>query len=213
LRKDRGGDLDKEGVIIMDIVRQYSGQVEGLTLQRGDNAQRKIRGVASVYFDGTAGTTYDLSENIVERIAPGAFDSLLQDDVIACVDHDGKLIVGRNKANMKLWSSPRGLEYEIDLANTTAANDLWSNVTAGIIRGSSFKATLKMNDKNCVEWTRDGSKDVLTIKKFDRLKDVSCVSDPAYRGTDCSAIQRSLDQYKLDMETIKRVARMQIIGR
>lgn len=195
-----------------DISRSYGIGVEAIVLQRGDTQTRKIRGVASVYYDASIpGTTYQLSEGITERIAPGAFDHLLADDVIACVDHDGKMIVGRNGSNLKLWSSPRGLEYEIDLPNTTVANDLWENVQRGIIRGSSFKAALKM-DKSCVEWSRDGKQDVLTIKRFDKLKDVCPVSDPAYKGTDVAAVVRSLEDHRANEETIKRLAKLQEIN-
>jgi HK97 family phage prohead protease len=191
---------------MIEIIRYQELPVEGLTLERGEGGGRKVRGIASVYFNGQAGTQYSLGENIVERIAPGAWDALLNDDCIACVNHDSKSIVGRNGKTLKLWTTARGLEYEIDLRNTSAANDLWENVQAGNIRGSSFKAVVDLTDKSAVAWSKDGKTDVLTIKRFDRLKDVSPVTEPAYKATEVAAVVRSLEEHNAYEQTLKRIA-------
>ena|ERR1022692_3181173 len=189
------------------VIRSYSQPVETLIVSRADGTSRKIRGIAAVYYNGQPGSEFRLGQNIMERIAPGAFDHLLEDDVMARVDHDGKLIVGRNKQNMRLWSTSRGMEYEIDLKPTTAGNDLWENAQSGIIKGSSFQAVVNFGDKKSVTWSRDGKQDILTVKRYEQLIDVAPVSNPAYKASTCEAVMRSLDEHNLMNETIKRIAR------
>lgn len=130
-----------------------------------DGNKRIIRGVASVFYNPLdEGTQYAVALNIVERIDRAAFNGRLKDDVIATVDHDPGRIVGRSGSNLDLAISNRGLEYTIALPDSTEGNDLWANVQAGIIRGSSFRAIVDM--KNDVEWSRDGDNNVMTIRKL-----------------------------------------------
>jgi uncharacterized protein len=75
-----------------------------------------------------------------ELIKPGAFDmSLKNPNVYACYSHDDKLILGHTQSGtLRLRSDSKGLFYSIDLPDTQTANDLWTSVKRGDIRGASF---------------------------------------------------------------------------
>src|SRR5262249_47606742 len=77
----------------------------------------------------------------------------------------------------------------------------------GLIRGSSFRAMVDLNDKKAVEWPKEGDKEVLTIKRFSALKDVAPTFSPAYQGTDVKAVMRSLDDWHLWEATQLRIAK------
>lgn len=154
--------------------------------ERGENASPLIRGHAAI-FD-------TLSENLGgfrEKIAPGAFDGVLQDDVRALFNHDGNIVLGRTKAGtLRLSVDSEGLNYEIDPPDTQAARDLIVSMKRGDISESSFAFTVE-NDS----WDEDeDGRLVRTINKVKRLYDVSPVTYPAYQDTDVAA--RSLQEWK-----------------
>jgi HK97 family phage prohead protease len=188
----------------MEIKRFNAQPVELLSVQR-EGGQRKIRGLASLYYDGTPGSEYQLGENLFERIARGAWDNRLTDDVSARVNHDPKLTVGRTPKTLQLWATARGLEYEITLPNTSKASDLWEEVSNDIIRGSSFHALVADDG---VEYQRDNEKRIVLIKKFEKLLDVAPVNSPAYVGSDCSAVVRAYESWEMKEATRERMDRM-----
>jgi HK97 family phage prohead protease len=121
----------------------------------------------------------------VERIAPGAFDDVLNDDAFALINHESNLVLGRNGVNVKLTQDKVGLKYRIELPDTTVANDLRILVKSGIINKSSFAFTA-----NEVEWKYAEDRampDIRTVKKMKRLYDVSPVTYPAYPDTSIAA--------------------------
>jgi uncharacterized protein len=120
-----------------------------------------------------------------ERIAPGAFDDVLNDDAFALFNHESNLVLGRNGVNVKLTQDKVGLKYRIELPNTTVANDLRTLIKDKIINKSSFAFTA-----NQVEWKYSEDRatpDIRTIKKMKRLYDVSPVTYPAYPDTSIAA--------------------------
>ena len=131
-----------------------------------------------------------------ERIAPGAFDDVLNDDAVALFNHDSNLILARNKVNMKLEVDEKGLRYTFEAPNTTAGNDLVENIANGNVRQSSFAFTV---DKDEWEHSEDKAKpSVRTIKKMKRLYDVSPVTTPAYPDTTVG--KRTIDSLKEEAE-------------
>lgn len=164
-------------VFVMDALR-----VEG----RGEGDAPCIRGHAAV-FD-------KLSENLGgfrEKIAPGAFDDVLQDDVRALVNHDPNLILGRTAAGtLRLAVDSTGLMYEVDPPDTQMARDLLVSMKRGDINQSSFAFVVEDDD-----WQEDDDgRLVRTIKKFRRLFDVSPVTYPAY--PDATVGLRSLEAWR-----------------
>lgn len=143
----------------------------------------KIQGVASVWYDSrNSGTEYNLFGNVVERISPEAFDQVLKSkqDVLALFNHDVNHVLGRmSNDTLRIWKDERGLNYEVQLdPNQQSHRDLYASIQRGDIKGSSFGAMV-----GYTQWSKEGDKEVRTIKRFTALRDVSCVAIPAYSGT------------------------------
>lgn len=117
-----------------------------------------------------------------ERIAPGAFTETIQnDDIRALFNHDPNIVLGRNKAGtLKLSEDDKGLAVEIDLPDTSYANDLKVSIQRGDINQMSF-AFMVLEDS----WDLVDGEEVRTLLKV-QLFDVSLVTYPAYPQTDAS---------------------------
>lgn len=134
-----------------------------------------------------------------ERIAPGAFSEVLQDNAVALFNHDMNLVLGRNGVNVTLSQDEKGLRYKVKLPDTTLARDLKQLVKEGIIHQSSFAFTVEEQ-----EWKHtDKEPSVRTINKIKRLYDVSPVTSPAY--PDATVGARSFEANKPKEEPIESV--------
>ena len=68
-----------------------------------------------------------------EEIAPGAFDDVLGDDVLALFNHDANFVLGRTRSStLALSIDAEGLRYEITPPDTQTVRDL---VLAPLSRG------------------------------------------------------------------------------
>jgi uncharacterized protein len=169
-------------------------------IRKDEGESRKVSGYAAV-FDKD-------SENLggfIERIAPGAFDGVMNDDVAALLNHDPNYVLARNGVTMKMSVDSRGLKYEFDAPNTTAGNDLIENLRLGNINKSSFAFTV---DEESWEFKKDGEPDLRTINKVKRLYDVSPVTYPAYPDT--SVAQRSKEAIEPEKETKTNTYKTQV---
>lgn len=155
-----------------------------VTLEKRGTDPPVITGLAAVYYDGTPATEYALFDDLVERIAPGAFDrAMRQDDVRALYNHNPDHLLGRTKAGtLRLSADPHGLRYEITPPDTQAARDCLANLRAGNLDGSSFSfiPTRIEHERQkggpTVRWVRDC-----------QLFDVGPVTFPAYAAsTSCA---------------------------
>lgn len=180
--------------------RRY-GNIE-LRKKDDGSESRTIRGYAAVYNKD--------SQNFgpfIERIAPGAFDDVLNDDVVALFNHDPNLPLARSGAGLTLGSDDTGLYYEFDAPNTTIGSDLLENVRSGVIKQSSFAFTVKEQKRT----VRNGQPDLRTIIKVERLYDVSPVTYPAYPDTTVASryfkqmtADNSKDLQEMDTINMKR---------
>lgn len=118
-----------------------------------------------------------------ERIAPGFFDDVLDDDAVALFNHDMNLVLGRNKVNVKLEQDSKGLKYRVELPDTTMAKDVRTLIKSKIIHQSSFAFTVREQ-----KWEHNENKpSVRTLLKAKRLYDVSPVTNPAYEDSTVGA--------------------------
>jgi HK97 family phage prohead protease len=140
---------------------------------RGD----KLGGYAAV-FDETA----DLGVLGRERLARGAFDVALKNsDVRALYNHHPLYVLGRESAGtLRLHADEHGLEYEVDLPDTTYARDLRTLVERGDVTGASFGFVPGLH-----AW--DSDRQVRTHTSVKQLVDVSPVTFPAYTGASTEA--------------------------
>jgi hypothetical protein len=144
----------------------------------------KLTGYAAV-FDSEASLG-----NFTERIARGAFRKVLKRaelDVAALFNHDQNLILGRTtNGTLTLREDPRGLVYEVDVADTSYGRDLKVLLERGDVTQSSFAFRVKSDGQ---QWSEgeDGTL-IRTITEFDDLLDVSPVVYPAYADTTSAVV-------------------------
>jgi uncharacterized protein len=154
---------------------------------------RSEEGTESRMIAGSAALFNSESEKLgwfYERIEPGAFDGVMDDDVRALFNHDPNLILGRTKSGtLRLQKNDSGLMYEIDPPDTSVARDLAVSIARGDVSQSSFAFEVGED-----RWEMDGEKEVRVIVRINRLYDVSPVTYPAYADT--SVAKRSLEQWK-----------------
>lgn len=154
---------------------QFRSQVDGNTL----------RGHASVF-----GQMAKLPGHY-ERMAPTAFDGVLDrtdTDVRALVNHDPAMLLGRQSAGtLRLKVDDEGLQFEVDLPNTSYANDLRELVGRGDLTGASFGFIPGDDDWSTAP---DGAQ-LRTHTSVRELIDVSAVTFPAY--SDASVSLRHYD--------------------
>lgn len=168
---------------------------------RSDDGESRISGYAAVF--------HRLSENMGgfrEKILPGAFDSVLDNDVRALVNHDSRLILGRTSADtLQLSVDEKGLHYRIDPPDTQYARDLIASIRRGDITQSSFAFQVENE-----QWDEDDDgRLVRTIQSFKKLFDIAPVTYPSYPDTTVAArsmpVHCDTDFYRLAAETRKRL--------
>lgn len=149
-------------------------------------------------------SVYDSRSNnlggFYEFIERGAFTEELieKSDVRALINHDASKIMARSKngvGTLNLKADERGLKYEFDLDQELSyAKDLGVSMKRGDITQSSFAFTVAEDDWS----TDDEGNNIRTIKKIDRLYDVSPVTYPAYNmaESDLVVAKRGLKEYQ-----------------
>lgn len=117
-----------------------------------------------------------------ERLAPSAFDDVLADpatDVRALINHDPQFLLGRQSAGtLRLNVDNDGLAFEVDLPDTSYANDLRALVERGDLDGASFGF---VPGDDMFDRAPDG-RQRRTHTNVSALVDVSAVTFPAYEG-------------------------------
>lgn len=177
-----GTDKDR----IAEVRKYLSGVVERKQQKAADNGvqyrqaemraegdEMVVEGYAAVF-----NSTTDLGP-FQERIAPGAFSDVLDDDVRLLINHDGVPLARTANGTMDISQDDTGLYYRATLSNTQAGRDLYEMIKRGDISESSFAFTIghESRDEN----------DVRVIEKVDRLIDVSPVTYSAYKAASVSA--------------------------
>jgi len=168
----------------------YGPDVELRNIEVRAEGDMTITGYASVYDD-----QYDLGY-FTERVAPGAFDGRLDDDVRLLINHEGMPLARTTNGTLELTTDGRGLFYRANLADTQEGRDLYKLIQRGDITQSSFAFTIDED-----EWTAD--RKLRTIKRVGRLYDVSPVTYPASPTTTVQA--RAMAAGLLDEERAEQV--------
>ena len=169
-------------------------------LRTDDQQSPRIEG----YFATFTGL-YELWPGATESVDPHAFDETLQDDVRCLIDHETRLVLGRNKAGtLRMKVDDHGLWFEVDInPDDTDAMNLYARVQRGDVSGCSFGFDILDEE---TEKREDGSIH-WTIKKV-KLYEGSVCTFPAYQDTsaearrhDYKAIRRrEVAKWKADMK-------------
>jgi HK97 family phage prohead protease len=158
--------------------------------KRAASESKVIRGYGSVFYNAAdPGTEYWLWDDIVERVMPGAFDSVLANnpDVRGLFNHDSNYVLGRTTAGTcRLNVDEVGLYYECD----ESPNDPdWARVAEKINRGDVNGSSYSFVPKSTV-WeeitVNDRSVWIRWLKDMDTLYDVGPVTFPAFTAATSS---------------------------
>ena len=134
-----------------------------------------------------------------EMTLPEAVDGVIErSDVFALMNHSfDKGVLARctqGKGSMKLTIDDKGVKYSFAAPRYDLGNELLEGVGRGDIRSSSFSFTVApKGDK--FEKGEDGMWE-RTVRKFDRVFDMSPVYSPAY--TDTTVAKRSIEELEAD---------------
>lgn len=145
-----------------------------------DSESRKVEGYAIVFNSQSE----DLG--FYETIEPSAItdEVIAKSDVFALMNHDNNRGIlarsRRGKGSLSLTIDEKGLKYSFDAPKTALGNELLEMLRRGDITSSSFAFTVATDGE---AWEKRNGRYYRTIKKIDRLFDVSPVYQPAYEST------------------------------
>lgn len=166
------------------MLRRFAVQLRGAKLKG-----RTLYGHASVF-----GQYAEVDGATVENLAPTAFTAVLADpdtDVRALWNHDARLLLGRQGAGtLRLDVDAEGLPYEVDLPDTSYADDLAVLVRRGDLDGASFGF---IPGEMARSRTEDG-RTLITHTSVAGLVDVSPVTFPAYAGASTALRHLTFDR-------------------
>lgn len=149
---------------------------------RAAGERQKVGGYAVAY-----NSTAVIGDCFREVFAPGCFTQAIKGDVLALFGHDRNRVLGRTgSGTLRLKEDRNGVEFDLDLPDTTDGRDLAELVSRGDIQGTSFgfRALKETWDETTEPPTR-------TIHEAE-LREISPTSDPAY--SDTTIALRSLDE-------------------
>lgn len=148
-----------------------------IEIRKEDAKSDRVEGYAAIFNSTTNLGAFD------ERIAPGAFDDVLNDDVRVLFNHDFNYPLARSnngQGTAKLWIDDKGLKYSFKPGSQSYARDLVEAIERGDVTQSSFGFQI---DNDSQKWEHRDGRDIRTILKVKRLWDVSPVTVPAYTDT------------------------------
>ena len=130
-----------------------------------------------------------------EKIDRDAFSECDVTDVIMCFNHNIDSILARTiSGTLTLSTDEEGLRFEFEAPQTTLGNDMVELVRRGDISKCSFKFTVEEDEWRYADKQNHLEYDERTIRKIDKLYDVSLVVYPAYNDTEAGV--RHLEERK-----------------
>ena len=115
-----------------------------------------------------------------EEIDKDAFKDAKMSDVILNMNHEGQALARTRNNTLQLDLNENGLDVVADMSKSRASRDAYEAVQNGLLDKMSFAFTV-------AEDSYDEKAHKRTIRRIDRLFDVSLVNVPAYEATSVSA--------------------------
>lgn len=145
-----------------------------------------IEGYFSVY-----NSIYKVCDGATESVAEGAFSNTLGGDIRCLIDHETRLVLGRNKSGtLELREDSHGLWGRVKVnRNDQDAMNLYERVKRGDVDQCSFGFSIVSEDTDIKD---DGSIH-WTIREV-KLYEVSVVTFPAYEDTSVSARKEQMEE-------------------
>lgn len=153
-----------------------------------EDNKRYLIGYAAI-FNSRSKLIFENGKMFFEIIDRGAFDDVLNDptnDVYLTYNHSIDQIIARTvSGTLELSSDETGLRFKALLPNNVSyANDVYELVERGDLFQNSFAFIVGEDGQ---EWNREDGNLIRTIKKVQKLLDVSVVVKAAYPETTLSA--------------------------
>ena len=167
--------------------RQMRGVPGSFKTRAEESGDMFISGYFAVY-----GSEYELWPGASESVDPHAFDEALDDDIRCLINHDTRLVLGRNIAGtLQLRVEGKGLWGEVKInPNDQDAVNVYERVKRGDVNQCSFGFDIvaeEFEDRgDSVHWT---------IKAV-KLYEVSVVTFPAYEETGVEARKRQVEDIR-----------------
>lgn len=164
----------------------------------------RLSGIAHTY-----GRMAKIDGKFYETFSVGAFNRVLKDpntDVRSFFNHSPNMMLGRQKAGtLRVQAEDDGLHFEIDLPNTTYADDLKTLVERGDIDGCSF-GIIPLQSAITFSKHQDGLS-IRTHHDVRELVDVAPVTLPAFAGT---SLELRASSYELEESVGSQLIRARI---
>lgn len=167
--------------------RQMRGVPGSFKTRAEESGDMFISGYFAVF-----GSEYELWPGASESVDPHAFDEALDDDIRCLINHDTRLVLGRNIAGtLQLRVEEKGLWGEVKInPNDQDAVNVYQRVKRGDVNQCSFGFDIvaeEFEDRgDSVHWT---------IKAV-KLYEVSVVTFPAYEETGVEARKRQVEDIR-----------------
>ena len=153
--------------------------------------QNKIGGYAARFNEFSEIMTSKNGEKFKEIILPTAItnETIKNSDIFCLLNHDKDKVLARckyGKGNLKLTINNYGLFYEFEAFDDDLSKHTYEMIKHNVIESSSFAFSINPNDKGAQTWSKENGIYIRTIKKIDKLYDVSTVYTPAYATSTCT---------------------------
>jgi HK97 family phage prohead protease len=158
--------------------REYRSFAE-FRLAESDEGGSWVEGYAAVFESPTVLYEFD-GVQYKETIERSAFEASDMRDVILNYNHEGKVVARTRNKTLQLAVDDRGLFVRARLDGTEEGRRMFEEIQGGYLDKMSFALSIAEEEFDKQSRTR-------SIKKIQRLYDVSVVSLPAYDDTSISA--------------------------
>lgn len=177
--------------------------VQNLTVRSADGEQpARIEGYASVFNQESQAISDWWGSSYREKVLPGAFTkTIAEGDVRALWNHDPNWVLGRSKSKtLRLSEDDYGLKVEIDLPDTSWANDLSTIMQRGDVDQMSIGFQIVKDKWESTRNRETNKREDLHILIEAKLFDVSVVTFPAFTQTEAKV--RALVDAGLDLDKL-----------
>lgn len=155
-----------------------------------------VEGYATTFNDPYVLYEYD-GVQYKETIDRGALEGADMSDIIFLYDHEGNVLARKSNGTLIVEADDRGLFVAADLSKSAAARNMYEEIQNGLVNKMSWAFKVREDSYDRQTHTR-------TIKRMQKVFDVSAVSRPANPSTDISA--RSYVDGVIEVEKAERLA-------
>ena len=162
-----------------------------------EDGKRYLEGYAAK-FNVRSKLIFEGGRLFTETLERGAFDNVLDNDVILTFNHSKDKVMARTTSGtLELNTDDVGLKFRAELPNNVShATDTYELVKRGDLNANSFAFFVTKEGQT---WSKDtDGNPVRSINEIKKLSDVSVVTNAAYPETEIAA--RSLAEVEAEVE-------------